>query len=160
MLYGACARAAFALGYRRVITYIQGDEPGTSLAASSSASSRHGPRGRVGTPSLGHATTRTTGASSASCGSVLTASTLIATSARKAAVSEQVAIRWTERPTNSLNADESAELMQALRKEPASDALRAAAEQHPVEADEAVEQVKQGHDHAVDGSWVAEVLAT
>lgn len=34
MLYGACARAAFALGYRRVITYIQGDEPGTSLAAS------------------------------------------------------------------------------------------------------------------------------
>lgn len=34
MLYGACARAAFALGYRRVITYIQGDEPGTSLDAS------------------------------------------------------------------------------------------------------------------------------
>jgi len=34
MLYGACARAAFALGYRRVITYIQGDEPGTSLNAS------------------------------------------------------------------------------------------------------------------------------
>jgi hypothetical protein len=34
MLYGACTRAAFALGYRRVITYIQGDEPGTSLKAS------------------------------------------------------------------------------------------------------------------------------
>lgn len=34
MLYGACARAAFALGYRRIITYIQGDEPGTSLGAS------------------------------------------------------------------------------------------------------------------------------
>lgn len=34
MLYGACSRAAFALGYRRVITYIQGDEPGTSLDAS------------------------------------------------------------------------------------------------------------------------------
>lgn len=34
MLYGACARAAFALGYLRVITYIQGDEPGTSLNAS------------------------------------------------------------------------------------------------------------------------------
>lgn len=34
MLYGACARAAFALGYRRVITYIQGSEPGTSVDAS------------------------------------------------------------------------------------------------------------------------------
>lgn len=34
MLYGACARAAFALGYRRVITYLQGDEPGTSTNAS------------------------------------------------------------------------------------------------------------------------------
>ena len=33
MLYGACARAAFALGYRRVITYTQGEEPGTSLDA-------------------------------------------------------------------------------------------------------------------------------
>lgn len=34
ILYGACARAAFALGYSRVITYIQEDEPGTSLRAS------------------------------------------------------------------------------------------------------------------------------
>lgn len=33
LLYGACARAAFALGYSNVITYIQGDEPGTSLKA-------------------------------------------------------------------------------------------------------------------------------
>ena len=33
MLYGACARAAFALGYSTVITYIQGAEPGTSLNA-------------------------------------------------------------------------------------------------------------------------------
>jgi hypothetical protein len=33
MLYGACARASFALGYRTVITYIQDDEPGTSLKA-------------------------------------------------------------------------------------------------------------------------------
>jgi hypothetical protein len=33
LLYGACARAAFALGYRKVITYIQGNEPGTSLKA-------------------------------------------------------------------------------------------------------------------------------
>ena len=33
MLYGACARAAFALGYRRVITYTQVSEPGSSLRA-------------------------------------------------------------------------------------------------------------------------------
>lgn len=33
MLYGACWRAARALGYRRVITYILKDEPGTSLRA-------------------------------------------------------------------------------------------------------------------------------
>jgi hypothetical protein len=34
MLYGACQRAAFALGYRRVITYTQADESGSSLRAS------------------------------------------------------------------------------------------------------------------------------
>jgi len=33
MLYGALTRAAFALGYRRVITYTRSDEPGTSLRA-------------------------------------------------------------------------------------------------------------------------------
>lgn len=32
-LYGAAARAAFALGYRRIGTYIRADEPGTSLRA-------------------------------------------------------------------------------------------------------------------------------
>ena len=31
MLYGACKRASFALGYRRVITYTQADEAGSSL---------------------------------------------------------------------------------------------------------------------------------
>jgi hypothetical protein len=31
MLYGACRRAAFALGYRRVITYTLPDEGGASL---------------------------------------------------------------------------------------------------------------------------------
>ena len=31
MLYGALARAAYALGYTRVITYTQGDESGASL---------------------------------------------------------------------------------------------------------------------------------
>lgn len=33
MLYGALARASFALGYRRVITYTQADESGSSLRA-------------------------------------------------------------------------------------------------------------------------------
>jgi len=33
MLYGACARAAFAMGYRRVVTYTQAAEPGSSLRA-------------------------------------------------------------------------------------------------------------------------------
>jgi hypothetical protein len=33
MLYGAIRRAAFALGYRRVITYTQADEDGASLRA-------------------------------------------------------------------------------------------------------------------------------
>ncbi len=34
MLYGACKRAAFALGYRRVVTYTQESEGGASLRAS------------------------------------------------------------------------------------------------------------------------------
>lgn len=33
-LYGAAARAAFALGYKRIGTYILASEPGTSLTAS------------------------------------------------------------------------------------------------------------------------------
>ena len=33
MLYGAVARAAFAKGYRRVVTYTQADESGASLRA-------------------------------------------------------------------------------------------------------------------------------
>lgn len=33
MLYGAAARAAFALGYRRLITYTRSDESGSSLKA-------------------------------------------------------------------------------------------------------------------------------
>lgn len=33
MLYGACWRAAKALGYKRLITYTGKDEPGTSLIA-------------------------------------------------------------------------------------------------------------------------------
>lgn len=32
-LYGACRKAAFALGYRRIITYILDTEPGTTLKA-------------------------------------------------------------------------------------------------------------------------------
>lgn len=33
LLYGACARAAFALGYTRLITYTRSDESGSSLRA-------------------------------------------------------------------------------------------------------------------------------
>lgn len=33
MLYGACARGAFALGYRRLITYTEAEESGVSLRA-------------------------------------------------------------------------------------------------------------------------------
>jgi hypothetical protein len=33
LLYGACWRAAKALGYTRLVTYTQADEPGTSLRA-------------------------------------------------------------------------------------------------------------------------------
>lgn len=33
MLYGACCRAAHALGYRRIVTYTLASEPGTSLRA-------------------------------------------------------------------------------------------------------------------------------
>lgn len=33
ILYGACARATFALGYRRLITYTRADESGSSLRA-------------------------------------------------------------------------------------------------------------------------------
>ena len=32
-LYGACAKAAFALGFKRIGTYILASEPGTSLTA-------------------------------------------------------------------------------------------------------------------------------
>jgi hypothetical protein len=34
LLYGACRRAARALGYRRIVTYTLASEPGTSLRAS------------------------------------------------------------------------------------------------------------------------------
>lgn len=33
MLYGACRRAAFALGYRKLVTYTLQDESGSSLRA-------------------------------------------------------------------------------------------------------------------------------
>ena len=33
MLYGACRKAAWAMGYKRVITYTQADEDGASLRA-------------------------------------------------------------------------------------------------------------------------------
>ena len=54
-LYGAAARAAFALGYRRIGTYILTREPGTSLAAAAwkqiaEVRGRSWPRHRVSAP--------------------------------------------------------------------------------------------------------------
>jgi len=52
MLYGACQRAAFALGYRRVITYTQADESGSSLRASGwKVIAQRPPRGGWSVPS-------------------------------------------------------------------------------------------------------------
>lgn len=52
MLYGACSRAAFALGYRRVITYTQGNETGSSVRAAGWTSiAQRPPRPGWSTPS-------------------------------------------------------------------------------------------------------------
>jgi hypothetical protein len=52
MLYGAAWRAAKALGYRRLITYTQGDESGSSLrAAGYRVIAARAPRGGWSTPS-------------------------------------------------------------------------------------------------------------
>ena len=58
MLYGACIRAAHALGYTRVITFTRADESGTSLRASGwriiAQRPAHGPwTGHSATPSDG-----------------------------------------------------------------------------------------------------------
>ena len=53
-------------------------------------------------------------------------------------------------------AAESAELKQALKRDPVTDELRAEAEAFPLEADEAIAEVEAGHDTAAPGSWVAE----
>lgn len=45
MLYGACRRAAKALGYSRIITYILASEPGVSLRASGWVASKVESRG-------------------------------------------------------------------------------------------------------------------
>jgi len=46
-LYGRAARAAFALGYKRIGTYILASEPGTSLTAAGLALSRRSWSGQV-----------------------------------------------------------------------------------------------------------------
>lgn len=52
MLYAACSRASFALGYRRVITYTQANESGSSLrAAGWKVIARRLPRGGWNAPS-------------------------------------------------------------------------------------------------------------
>ena len=52
MLYGACTRAAFALGFQRIITYTQAEEGGASLrAAGWKAIAERKPRKGWDTPS-------------------------------------------------------------------------------------------------------------
>lgn len=55
-------------------------------------------------------------------------------------------------------AAESAELKMALKHDLETAELAAEAESHPLEADEACEDVRQGLDNAEPGSWVARVL--
>lgn len=52
-------------------------------------------------------------------------------------------------------AAESAELKQALKHDPETPTLAAEAEAHPLEADEAVDEVERGLDDAHPESWVA-----
>lgn len=54
-------------------------------------------------------------------------------------------------------AEQSADLKQALKHDPVTDELRAAADSP--EGDEAVDECRRGYDTATPGSWVAEVLA-
>ena len=56
-------------------------------------------------------------------------------------------------------AEQSADLKMALKHDPATDHLRAEAEVHPLEADEACAEVTAGLDSCAPESWVAEVLA-
>jgi hypothetical protein len=51
-------------------------------------------------------------------------------------------------------AKESADLKQALKHEPVTDELRAQAEAHPLEAEEAIQDTETGLDPATPGSWV------
>jgi hypothetical protein len=55
-------------------------------------------------------------------------------------------------------AEKSADLKQALKHDAVTDELRAEAEAHPQEADEAVHEAATGLDPATPGSWVAEIL--
>ena len=53
-------------------------------------------------------------------------------------------------------AEQSADLKQALKKQPVTDELRAEAEAFPLEADEACAEVREAHDFCTPDSWVAE----
>ena len=56
-------------------------------------------------------------------------------------------------------ANESADLMQALKHDPVTGALRDEAKAFPVEADQAIADVEGGLDTAHPQSWVAEWIA-
>jgi len=56
-------------------------------------------------------------------------------------------------------AEQSAELKMALKHDPETSLLRAEAERHPLEADEALLEVETGLDTAHPESWVARLLS-
>ena len=56
------------------------------------------------------------------------------------------------------NADESADLKMALKHDRWTPELHAEALAHPLEADEAIEDVRSGLDTAAPDSWVERVL--
>jgi len=62
MLYGACVKAAFAMGYRRVITYTLDEEPGTSLLAAGFVMDGRTTGGSWDTPARRRSTDAPTGA--------------------------------------------------------------------------------------------------
>jgi hypothetical protein len=55
-------------------------------------------------------------------------------------------------------AAESAELKMALKHDPVTPELEAEAEAHPLEADEAIQDVERGYDDASPDSWVSRYL--
>ena len=62
-------------------------------------------------------------------------------------------------PTRPLTADEAALCKMALKRDPVTPQIKEAAENHPIEAAEALWEVESGYDFAAPGSWVAGEIA-